>query len=61
MPRANIWIKEENYEEWQKIENKSGWINDLLQLNKALDEDPSKFGLQKPEDTPQEAEIVPYE
>ena len=25
--RANIWIREENVEEWEKLVNKSEWVN----------------------------------
>ena len=35
MPRATIWITEENYPLWQDIENKSAWINMMLRLAEA--------------------------
>lgn len=35
MPRATIWITEENFPLWQDIENKSAWINMMLRLAEA--------------------------
>ena len=30
MPHANIWIRKENEEAWESIQEKSEWLNDIL-------------------------------
>lgn len=31
--RANIYIRKENEEAWEKLENKSDWVNERLEGN----------------------------
>lgn len=30
MPQGNFWLHDENKETWDKLENKSAWVNDQL-------------------------------
>lgn len=32
MPKVTIWIRVEDWESWQSIENKPGFIHDAIQL-----------------------------
>lgn len=31
MPRVTIWIKEKNFPKWQQLENKSDFVNTVLE------------------------------
>lgn len=44
MPRANIWITEDNWKAWQDIPNKSEFINELLRARPGVQVEEAKQG-----------------